>query len=305
MRALRLLLCLALLVFSIFSWPASAASRFMVACIVTCTWDGSSTAIWSGSSGGAPGSSVPGSADTVTLDASSGGGVATVNTTVTVQSITMGAFTGTLDFSVNNNNATLSAGTGFSGTGTGTRSLKLGSGTFNLTVAAGAATPWNFATTTNLTFDAGTSTISLSGTNVAARTFAGGGLTYNLVSFGANASGGPTVISGANTFGTLQVTAPEAIIFPSATTQTVTNAFAWNGSSSTILALQSTSTSAIATISVPSGTATISWASIRALTVTGGATFNATSSFDAGLNTGFNTLTPPSGGGGGNNLLGG
>lgn len=270
------------------------ASRFWV--LGTGTWDGSNTANWSATTGGAPLASVPGSADTVTFDGSSGGGTVTVNTTVNVQSITFGAFTGTLDFSANNNNVTLSAAAGMSGTGAGTRTLNLGNGTWTISTGIAASTPWNFATTTGLTFNANSSTVSFTGTGSGSRTFAGGGLTYNIVSFGANSSGGPLAISGANTFATLSIVAPNVITFPNAVTNTVTNAFTWTGSSSSQLAILSSSNAATATINVTSGSPTMSWAGLHAMTFTGGATFTATNSLDLGLNSGI-TITVPSGGG--------
>src|SRR5689334_24115345 len=103
------------------------ASRFWVG--GTGTWDSSDTTHWAATSGGAGGQSVPGSGDTVTFDGSSGGGTVTLNFggTITVQSITMGAFTGTWDNSVNNNDITVTAsGSCFSGSGSGTRTIKLG-----------------------------------------------------------------------------------------------------------------------------------------------------------------------------------
>jgi len=170
------------------------ASRFWVG--GTGTWNGSSTTNWAATSGGAGGQSVPGSADTVTFDASSGGGVVTVNTNFNITSLTMGAFTGTLDFSANNNSPTMGT---FSGTGTGTRTLNMGGGTFTLTATGNV---WNFATTTNLTFNAQQSRILI--TNTAApgtsATFTGGGLTYYTVEYARGASTATNSITGNNTY---------------------------------------------------------------------------------------------------------
>jgi len=121
-------------------------------------WDVSTTTHWSDSSGGAGGQSVPGSSDTAIFDAASGGGTVTPNYNLSVVSITMGAFTGTLDFSANNNSPTLAT---FSCNGTGTRTLKMGTGTFTLT---GVSDVWIMNTVTNLTLDAGQSTIKVVGT---------------------------------------------------------------------------------------------------------------------------------------------
>jgi hypothetical protein len=92
-----------------------------------------------------------------------------------------------------------------SSTNTNVRSISFNGST--LTLSAGS--PINFTTTTNLTFNAGTSTINCSS---ASPTFAGGGLTYYNVSFTSTGSG-TTTIAGANTFTTLsQATVASAAI---------------------------------------------------------------------------------------------
>lgn len=274
------------------------ASRFWVG--GTGTWDGSSTAHWSATTGGGSGASVPGSADTVTFNAASGGGTVTVNTTVTVQTITCGAFTGTLDFSANNNNVTLNTG-GFSGTGTGTRTINLGNGTWTISANSGA-TLWDMGVTTNLTFNANSSTITFTGNPTATgRGFIGGGLTYNVLSLSANSGGGGTVITGANTFATFSVAAPHSVYFPTGT-NTFTNAPTLTGTSSTpILFSNNSGGSGAATLSI-AGAATATWAAFRALTLAGGGSFTATNSLDLGANTGF-SITPPSAGGGSSMLV--
>lgn len=146
------------------------ASRFWV--LGTGTWNAASILNWSATSGGAPGASVPGSGDAVTFDASSGGGTCTVAYDFTVTSIVMGAFTGTLDFSANNNHPTLST---FSCSGTGVRTLNMGSNTW--TVTGNNGTVWNIQTTTNLT---------LTGTGTVDFTYSGSTGTRNIL----NGSGG-------------------------------------------------------------------------------------------------------------------
>lgn len=123
------------------------ASRFWVG--GTATWDAVTTTNWAATSGGAGGQTVPGAADTVTFDASSGGGTVTVGAAYnpSITSITMGAFTGTLDFSVNNNSPTMTI---FNCNGSGVRTLKDGTGTWNIT--GNAAGIIRFDTVTNLTF---------------------------------------------------------------------------------------------------------------------------------------------------------
>src|SRR6267154_670068 len=131
----------------------------------------------------------------------------TVNATISVQSITCGAFTGTLDFSANNNNVTLSAAAAFNGSGTGTRTINLGNGTWTISTASAAVTPWTIATTTGLTFNANSSTIDLSGVVAAGsgQTFFTGGLTYNVVKISGSRFNSGLIISGGGTIGTLNI----------------------------------------------------------------------------------------------------
>ena len=131
------------------------ASRFWVG--GTGTWDASATTHWSTTTGGSSGASVPSSLDVANLDGSSGGGTVTVNTNFTVGSIQMGTYTGILDFSTNNNSPTLS---NFSASGTSVRTLNMGSGTWTITSNNGAI--FDINTATNMTLNAGTSTIVLS-----------------------------------------------------------------------------------------------------------------------------------------------
>lgn len=277
--------------------PADAASRFGV-CTVTCTWDGASTAMWSATSGGATGASVPGSSDTVTFDAATCvGGVTctiTVSTTVTVSSITFGACTASttgciLDFSVNNNNVTAGS---VSGTGTGTRSLKMGNGAWTI---SSSGTAWNFGTVTGLTLTPNNSTINMTGVTGSILTaFSGGGATYNNLTLTANKAAN---VIGANTFANLGVAGPNFIEFPSNAVTTVTNAFTITGTASNpIMMMVIGLVTPGATISTASGTATCAWCGFHGMVFAGGATFTASNSLDFGLNSGI-AITPPSGGG--------
>ena len=65
------------------------------------TGDWNSTTNWSDTSGGASGASVPGSADTAALDASSGAGTVTLDISPTIQTLACTGFTGTLAFGTN------------------------------------------------------------------------------------------------------------------------------------------------------------------------------------------------------------
>ena len=145
-----------------------------------------------------------------------------VGTTLTLGSAltTQGGVTlsrGTFDTSSTNNWSV--TGPNFTRSGSQTSTLNLNSSVITLT---GSSTAWSFATTTNLTMNASNSTITLT-TNIAAKTFAGGGLTYGTVNQGGSAA---LTISGSNTFSNIGNTysaAATTITFTISTTQTVSN----------------------------------------------------------------------------------
>lgn len=269
------------------------AARFWVG--GTGTWDAADTTHWAASSGGAGGASVPGAGDDATFDANSSGGTVTVNFggTISLTNLTFGAFGGTLDFSANNNSITLSGNV--NGSGTGTRTFNMGNGTWTLTANSAS---WTFTTVTNLTFNANSSTIAFTGSNATGRTFAGGGLTYNIVTVSAIGTGiGSWSITGANTISTLTISAPNRISVPNGVTQTVTTLTNVAGSSSQQVLFQGNLSFGVGTFSSANNW-TGDWCGFAGMTFSGGGTFTATNSFNFGGNTGV-TITAPSGGGGG------
>jgi len=127
----------------------------------------------------------------------------------------------------------------FASNNANTRSLSMGSGTWTL---SSVGTVWNLATVTGLTFNANTSTISLTDTSVTARTFAGGSLTYNVLSIDGLTGISDLSVSGNNTFNTFRSTKPVAhrILFTNASTQTISN-WGVSGSSGNSVTVSSTS----------------------------------------------------------------
>jgi hypothetical protein len=79
----------------------------------------------------------------------------------------------------------------------------MGSGLWTLT---GTSTIWNTGTITNLTFNKNTANILLSNTTTAARTFTGGGLTFNKLTIGGATGTSTLTLNGANTFSELAST---------------------------------------------------------------------------------------------------
>ncbi len=292
---------------------AEAATCFWVGGVGT--WSTANAASWSSSTGGAgstcaaTGGIPKQAADTATFDGASGGGTVTVDTTingVTLTQITMGAFTGTLDFSINNPSVTMAV---MSISGAGTRTVKLGSGTFTLT-SNNTSNMFDASTITGLTLTAGTSTINFAPSSAPNGSWglASGGLNganaLNNVTFtfGSSSAVRNAFITGSNTINVLTVGANVALQPNSNTTQILTSLII--GGTSSLQTMLGGAASTPAIISIATGTINLSWAGIRAVTFTGGATFIAANSFDLGNNSGI-TITGPAGGAGGGHIIGG
>lgn len=298
---------------------ADAASCFWVG--GTGTWDGTNTGgggtggiKWASATGGGtacaatsgPAAGVPGPSDTATFDASSGGGTVTVSPTgagLSIVSLTAGAFTGTLDFSVSNPSMTVG---NVSLSGSGTRTITLGSASFTLTGTAQIA--FDNATTTNETWTANTATLSFTGTAGYVQARFGGkpmGGTINVAS-----SPFPMLFNDAstsNTIGTLNITAPRAVGIGLGDTLTITNSVNWSGTAFnnviSIYPFQVNTTTTRPAISL-AGSSTLSWLSITGINFSGTAN-TANNSFDGGGNTGNIIINGPSAGGGGGHIIGG
>jgi hypothetical protein len=261
------------------------ASRFWVG--GTGTWDASDTTHWATSSNGAGGASVPGSSDSVTFDANSGGGTVTLGAAYNpaIENLTMGAFTGTLDFSVNNNNISVNGTTGFSISGSGVRTLNMGNGTWTIIGTQGS---WLCGTTTNLTFNAGSSTIQWSSSNATGtRSFDSGGLTYNTVTIPALSASTYNVahtILGGPTIATLNVNGPSLVTVGANTTITTLNLL---GGSSSKTSFQSNS---MTSRTITCTTVNASNSSFRYITFSGG-DFVATNSWNQGNTSGINIIS--------------
>lgn len=167
----------------------------------------------------------------------------------------------------------------FLSSGSGIRTLTLGASIISLNGN------WTLSAT-NLTFNVGTSTISMNGGS-----FGGGGLTYNNLTITST-----TGITGSNTFATLTIPAGKILKPTSGTTQTFTTLSAM-GTLGNVISIQSSIAGTPATISRNGGVVTFNYCSIKDITATGGATFNAYNSTDVSGNTGINFLggDPPLG----------
>jgi hypothetical protein len=225
---------------------------------------------------------------TTTIVFDSPSGSVTLQDAMTITSTRSALLTnGTLDL----DGKTLNAGLSFV-TGAGTKNLTFNGGT--LVCPTASTTSFNNLQPTNFTTTAGTGTGTISMTATTAKTFVGGGSTFNCT---LNQGGaGALTITGSNTFGnitnTYKVTGATSILFTAGTTSTFTD---WNasGESTRLLTIGSV-TAASHTLSKSSGTVSSDFLSISRSTATGGAGWYAgANSTDGGNNSGWIFTAPP------------
>ena len=172
--------------------------------------------------------------------------------TLTSASATFGILTLT-NGTFNANNYSVSV-TSFTSNNSNTRTLTMGSGTWTLT-SPGNFTIWNLATTTGLTFNKNTANITINASgSTTTKTFAGGGLTYNNLSFGGTSLNQTFAITGANTFAALVSTKTNAwtLTLPASTTTTVRG---WSiaGTLGNVVTLNSSTAGTQATLTLSGG----------------------------------------------------
>lgn len=231
-------------------------------------------------------------ADALRVDAGTGSSILTVTQGIfndAGQSVTVGNFN-----SSNANTRTITQGVG------------------NTWIVSGddtSVSAWVLTTQTGLTL---TRTLSISFTSssgILKSMSAGSANTYNTVTFGALSNGTRWRINGSPTIATLNLTAPNFLVLQESQTFTITNAFAWTGTSANNILVQSGSAGTAATITTGSGTTnTAAWTGFQSITFTpvGGSTLSATNSMNYGGNTGTGfTITAPVVGGGGGRIIGG
>ena len=201
---------------------------------------------------------------------------------------------GTLDL----NGFTYTVGTRFT-TATGTKNLTFNGGT--LVCPSANTSSFNNAVPTGFTTTAGTGTGTISMTAATAKTFVGGGSTFNCT---LNQGGaGALTITGSNTFSNITNTVqPASVLFTAATTSTFTN-FNLSGTSGNLITIGSV-TAASHTLSKASGTVSSDFLSISRSTATGGAGWYAgANSTDGGNNSGWIFTAPPAPSGSNSNFL--
>ena len=163
------------------------------------------------------------------------------------------------------------------------KALELGSS--DVTIESGI---WDMQTTTNLSFDAGTSTIILNDDGGTA-TFNGGGATYHDLEL-RTLSSSTQSINDANTFNTIIVNNGITAEFEYSKTQTLDSLYA-DGGCEDDQTIKSSLDGTQATLHKASGTNTIRFTDIKDIAITGSSTFSALQSTDLGNNSGW-TIDP-------------
>lgn len=168
-------------------------------------------------------------------------------------------------------------------TAAGTKNLTFNGGT--VVVSNATTTAWNNAQPTGYTTTAGTGTGKISMTAATAKTFVGGGSTYNCTL--SNDGAGALTITGSNTFTTLaNGVQPTTFTFTAGTTTTATN-FNVKGTAGNLVTIGS-ATAANHTLSQASGVVASDYLSISRSTATGGASWYAgANSTNGGNNSGW------------------
>lgn len=176
-------------------------------------------------------------------------------------------------FTTNNFNATCSS---VNTTNSNVRTFNLWSSTLTLT---DIGTIWNAATSTNLTLNAGTSTIKATNTTASARTFAGWWKTYNNFWHAGWAGWAALTISWSNTFADFKDdgSVAHSILFTAGTTQTVTT-FTVNGTAWNLITLNSTTTATHALVKSWGWTITCNYLNIQHSVATPWSTWTANNS---------------------------
>lgn len=182
----------------------------------------------------------------------------------------------------------------FTTSATGTKTLNMGSGTWTPTNTS-AVTIFSVNGTGGLTFNCQTSTIHIP-TGGSTRTLAGNGQTFNVLTYTVSGSTGAFVITGSNTFNTINfsdASNARTLQFTASTTTTVTN---WNvfGTSGKLVTISSV-TAATHTLSKASGIVSSDYLHLTNSIAQGGATWYAgANSTDNGGNTGWLFESAPS-----------
>jgi len=132
----------------------------------------------------------------------------------------------------------------------GTKTLKMGSGTWSLT---GIGTVWDVASASGVNFYKGSANIELVSTSTSARTFAGGGLSYNKLTIGGTTGTSTLTITGNNQFTELASTKTVAHTIALGSTAQTFGKWTVTGTAGNVVTLTGTGTSHVLAGAATSG----------------------------------------------------
>jgi hypothetical protein len=165
-------------------------------------------------------------------------------------------------FSPGNYNVT--TGT-FNASGSQTRTVNMGSGTWTL---SGTGSVWDTSTTTALTLNKDTANITLSNTSTTARTFTGGGLSYNKLTIGGTTGISTLTITGANSYSELASTKTVAHTITLSNNLGTITTWSVTGTSGNVVTLNSSSAGTRRTFTLTNVTSGIDYMSVTDIGVT-------------------------------------
>lgn len=198
-------------------------------------------------------------------------------------------------FANNLKNVTVTNGTlDTNGMSVTSRAITMGGGTLTLgastvTLGANEGDITALVGITGGTLTANTSTIIILDTGTNAKEFVGGGKAFNNLTLNSGGAGALTM-TGANTFATVTIGAGRNVIFPAATTQTVTS-FVGSGTAGNQVVITSSTGGSAATLSDSAGTNTCTQCNLTDSTAAGGATWNCLDCTEGTGNSGWNFIT--------------
>ena len=218
--------------------------------------------------------------------------VSTNTSSLTLNSSMSSTAIGTFD--ANGHNVTTVA---VNSSSSATRTIDMSSGTWTLT---GTGTVWQFSTMTNLTLNAGTSTIAITDNSSSTKTIAHGSA-MTLANLTVTGGGTGAIIFGANalTLNNLTVSSsPTTLTFTSGagSTTTIGGSFTATGSPGNLITINASTGGSQAILSKSSGKVSCNYLSLQDSKATGGAAWYAgANSTNISDNTGWAFYGPPGG----------
>ena len=191
-------------------------------------------------------------------------------------------------FTANNQNVTTGL---FASSNANIRTITMGSGTWTL---SGVGTVWTTATTTNLTLTEGTSTIKLTDASATAKTFSGGGETFNNLWYAPGAGTGTLNFVGSNTFNDFRDngSAAHSVLFTAASTNTFAS---WTGFTGNLVTIGSITAANHNLAKTGGGVIDVAPAAISRSQATPATTWYGDSATDGGNNSGWIFTVAPTG----------